>query len=483
MKKDKEQIERQAPNVRNPKERKKDFSEVSNGFSEEKALLEANRCLQCKKPKCCAGCPAKVDIPTFVQLTKNRKFIEAGLKIKKNNPLPQICGRVCPQEIQCEKKCIVGIKDKPVAIGALERFVGDFLAKEDPEGLETVAALNMLPKNGKRVAAVGSGPASLSLAFDLAGLGYEVTVFEALHEFGGVLVYGIPEFRLPKEIVKKEIAFLEKLGVRFVKDCVIGKATTLTELRRNFHAVFLGLGAGTPLFFGLEGENLCGIYSANEYLTRNNLMKAYRFPEYDTPILKKNHVVVIGGGNVALDAARTALRLDSKKATLLYRRSREEMPARLEEIHHAEEEGIDFKFLSSPVRFLGEDNWLKKIECQKMELCDAGPDGRRKVKPIPNSNFFIDCDIAVIAIGTTSNKILLNEEKDLKINKWGYIEVEENGKTSIDGVYAGGDITSGSATVILALGAGKKAALAIHEYLSGNNIITSNVIILKRVNH
>ncbi|MEK7627316.1 MAG: NADPH-dependent glutamate synthase [Patescibacteria group bacterium] len=472
MSKDKKGIEiaRQIPDVRKPEQRIEDFNEVSRGFSREKAILEASRCLQCKKPKCCEGCPAKIDIPAFIKLITEGRFIEAGLKIKESNPLPQVCGRVCPQEIQCEKSCILGIKEQPVAIGAMERYLGDFLAQEDSQGLKTVVSLNILTKNGKKVAAVGSGPASLSLAFELVKLGYEITIFEALHEFGGVLVYGIPEFRLPKEIVKKEIAFLEKLGVKFIKDCVIGKIKSLDDLRREFNAVFLGLGAGTPLFFNISGENLCGVYSANEYLTRVNLMKAYLFPEYDTPILKRDRVVVLGGGNVALDAARTAIRLQASQVTILYRRTIEEMPARLEEIHHAEEEGVNFQFLASPIKFIGENGWLKRIKCQEMEFYDVGVNGRKKVRPIENSNFFIDCDVAIVAIGATSNKILINESKGLVINKMGYIEVDNNGKTSLEGVYAGGDITSGSATVILALGAGKRAALAIYSYLSNEQL-------------
>ncbi|OWK27173.1 MAG: glutamate synthase (NADPH), homotetrameric [Parcubacteria group bacterium GW2011_GWA2_38_13b] len=468
MGKDKKHIEiaRQISDVREPEKRIKDFNEVSCGFSQEKAILEASRCLQCKKPKCREGCPAQIDIPSFIKLITKKRFIEAGLKIKESNPLPRVCGRVCPQEIQCEKYCILGIKEQSVAIGAMERYLGDFLNQNDPQGLNVVASLSILPKNGKKVAAVGSGPAGLSLAFELIKLGYDITVFEALHEFGGVLVYGIPEFRLPKEIVKKEIAFLEKLGVKFVKDCVIGKTKSFDDLRREFNAVFLGLGAGTPLFFNISGENLCGVYSANEYLTRVNLMKAYRFPEYDTPILKKDRVVVLGGGNVALDAARTAMRLRASRVAILYRRTIEEMPARTEEVHHAKEEGIIFQFLTSPIRFIGENGWLKRIECRKMEICDVGADGRKRVRPIENSNLFIDCDIAIVAIGATSNKILINEAEGLQINKKGYIETDNDGRTSLEGVYAGGDITSGSATVILALGAGKRAALAIHNHLS-----------------
>lgn len=465
MGRDRKKIGRQFPDIRDPKERTGDFYEVSRGLSKEKTIIEANRCLQCKKPKCREGCPAQIDIPAFIKLITEGRFIEAGLKIKENNPLPQVCGRVCPQESQCEKLCILGIKDQPVAIGAMERYLGDFLVQNNLCGLEIVASLNISPCNGKKAAVVGSGPAGLSFAFELAKLGYDITVFEALHKFGGVLVYGIPEFRLPKEIVEKEISFLKQLGVKFIKDCVIGKTKSFDDLRREFDAIFLGLGAGTPLFFNIPGENFCGIYSANEYLTRINLMKAYEFPEYDTPVLRKRKVVVVGGGNVALDAARTAVRMHAERVFLLYRRTKEEMPARLEEIHHAEEEGVEFLFLASPIRFVGENNWVKKIECQKMELCDSGADGRKTVRPVENADFFIDCDMAIIAIGTTSNKILINEVKDLRIDKRGYIETDADGKTSLEGVYAGGDITSGSATVILALGAGKRAALAAHRYL------------------
>ncbi len=454
---------RQKMPERPPEERIKDFLEVPLGYTEDQAVLEAERCLQCKKPKCMEGCPVSVKIPEFIALIKERKFIEAARKIKETNSLPAICGRVCPQEIQCESKCVLGKKGEPVAIGKLERFVADY---ERKEGIEVPS---IIEKKGHKVAIVGSGPAGLTCAGDLAKMGYEVTIFEALHEAGGVLVYGIPEFRLPKEIVKKEIEYLRMLGVEIKTDYVIGKIKTLKDLfNEGYKAIFLGLGAGLPVFLGVPGENLCGIYSANEYLTRVNLMRAYQFPEYDTPILKGDRVIVVGGGNVAMDSARTALRLGSKEVILVYRRTKNEMPARAEEVEHAEEEGIKFKFLCNPVEFIGDDKgWLKAVKLQRMKLGEPDTSGRRRPVPIEGSEEIIEADIAIIAIGTRANPVLLSTAPELELNERGYIKIldEERLSTSIPGVFAGGDIVTGSATVILAMGAGKKAARAIDEYI------------------
>ncbi len=455
---------RQKMPERPAEERIKDFLEVPLGYTEEQAVLEAERCLQCKKPKCVEGCPVNVDIPGFIALIKERKFMEAARKIKETNSLPAICGRVCPQETQCEEKCVLGKKSEPVAIGKLERFVADY---ERKMGVETPP---LPPKKGKKVAIVGSGPAGLTCAGDLAKMGYDVTIFEALHEPGGVLIYGIPEFRLPKEIVKQEIDYLRKLGVEIKVDYVMGKVKTLQDLFDDgYEAIFLGLGAGLPMFLGIPGENLCGVYSANEYLTRVNLMRAYLFPEYDTPILKGNRVIVVGGGNVAMDSARTALRLGSKEVVVVYRRTKAEMPARVEEVEHAEEEGIKFMFLHNPVEFIGDENgWLKAVKVQKMKLGEPDASGRRRPIPIEGSEEVIEADVAVIAIGTRANPLLLSTVPELELNERGYIKIldEEKLNTTIPGVYAGGDIVTGSATVILAMGAGKKAAKAIDEYLS-----------------
>ncbi len=455
---------RQKMPERPAEERIKDFFEVPLGYTEEQAVLEAERCLQCKKPKCVEGCPVNVDIPGFIALIKERKFMEAARKIKETNSLPAICGRVCPQETQCEEKCVLGKKSEPVAIGKLERFVADY---ERKMGVETPP---LPPKKGKKVAIVGSGPAGLTCAGDLAKMGYDVTIFEALHEPGGVLIYGIPEFRLPKEIVKQEIDYLRKLGVEIKVDYVMGKVKTLQDLFDDgYEAIFLGLGAGLPMFLGIPGENLCGVYSANEYLTRVNLMRAYLFPEYDTPILKGNRVIVVGGGNVAMDSARTALRLGSKEVVVVYRRTKAEMPARVEEVEHAEEEGIKFMFLHNPVEFIGDENgWLKAVKVQKMKLGEPDASGRRRPIPIEGSEEVIEADVAVIAIGTRANPLLLSTVPELELNERGYIKIldEEKLNTTMPGVYAGGDIVTGSATVILAMGAGKKAAKAIDEYLS-----------------
>ncbi len=445
-----------------PKARAKNFNEVPYGYPPEVAQLEASRCLQCKKPKCIEGCPVEIDIPAFIKLIYEGDFVGAARKLKERNSLPAICGRVCPQEDQCEKFCVVGKKDQPVAIGRLERFAADW---EREKGEVTIPP--KAPSTGKRIAVVGSGPAGLTVAGDLILKGHEVTIFEALHKPGGVLIYGIPEFRLPKAIVQAEVNYLEKLGVKVECNCVIGRIETVDELLQEYDAVFLGLGAGLPQFLGIPGENFCGIYSANEYLTRSNLMKAYLFPEYDTPIARGKNVAVFGAGNVAMDAARTALRLGADIVRIVYRRSREEMPARIEEIHHAEEEGVQFYLLTAPTRFFGDDNgWVTGFECIKMELGEPDESGRRRPVPIKGSEFQLDCDLAVVAIGTGANPLLTTTTPGLDLNKRGYIVADpETGKTSKEGVWAGGDIVTGSATVILAMGAGRKAANSIHEYL------------------
>jgi glutamate synthase (NADPH) small chain len=437
--------------------------EVSYGYTSELASLEAGRCLQCKVPKCVEGCPVNVDIPGFIKLMREEDFDGAAKKIKERNVLPAICGRVCPQESQCEATCVLGVKDKPVAIGSLERFVADFERKMDLVKIPVIKQ-----KTNKRIAVVGSGPGGLTVAADMALLGYNVTVFEALHELGGVLTYGIPEFRLPKSIVQFEINYLKELGVRFELNHVIGNILTIEELMSHFDSIYIGVGAGLPVFMGIEGESLGNVFSSNEYLTRMNLMKAYLFPEYDTPMPRGNKVVVVGGGNVAMDCARTAIRTGSEEVTIVYRRSRHELPARIEEVRHAEEEGIKFKLLTNPLKYLGTDySSVKGAECEKMELGEPDSSGRRRPVPIPDSNFIIDCDIVIVAIGTSPNPIIFNTTPNLKRNKWGYIEVDEKTfETSIPNVYAGGDIVTGSATVIQAMGSGRIVANAIHSRLS-----------------
>lgn len=461
--KDRLKIPRQPMPEQDPKVRARNFDEVPLGYTEETAKIEALRCIQCKKPTCVEGCPVEVDIPGFIELVAEGKFIESARKIKKTNALPAVCGRVCPQEVQCEVKCIRAKKSDPVAIGRLERFVADY---ERAEG--EVSIPEIPPKTGKRIAVVGSGPAGLTVAGDLIQLGHDVTIFEALHTPGGVLVYGIPEFRLPKAIVAAEVGYLEKMGVKVEASHVIGKLSTVDELfEEGYDAVFLGTGAGLPSFMDIPGENLNGVYSANEYLTRSNLMKAYRFPEYDTPIVRGRNVAVIGGGNVAMDSARTAMRLGADNVYLIYRRSRVEMPARAEEIHHAEEEGIKFHLLTNPVRYIGNDKgWVIGVECLKMELGEPDESGRRRPVAMKGSEFVIDIDTAVVAIGTGSNPLVQSTTPGLETNKWNYIIAdEETGQTSREGVFAGGDIVTGSATVILAMGAGRKAARAIHRYV------------------
>ncbi len=447
-----------------PRERVTNFYEVPNGYTAEEAMNEARRCIQCKKPLCVGGCPVNIDIPWFIRLIAEGKFVEAARKIKETNGLPAVCGRVCPQEDQCEKVCIIGKKGAPVSIGGLERFAADFEREHGD------AMLPDLPKwTGKKAAVVGAGPAGLTVAADLVKMGHRVTVFEALHTAGGVLMYGIPEFRLPKKIVQSEVEYLKRMGVEIVINAVVGKLETLDELLANgYGAVFVGTGAGLPNFMNIPGENLVGVYSANEYLTRLNLMKAYQFPEYDTPVINGGKVVVIGGGNTAMDSARTALRLCQEEVTIVYRRSREEMPARIEEVHHGEEEGLKFRVLTNPKRFIGDkDGRLKAIECVKMELGEPDESGRRRPVEMKGSEFRIDADIAVIAIGNGANPLIPQTTPDIKVNKWGNITVNaDTGKTSKQGVFSGGDIVRGGATVILAMGDGKKAAKAMHEYMT-----------------
>ena len=445
------------------KERSRNFEEVPLGYTPQVAVVEANRCIQCKTKPCIEGCPVEVDIPGFIELVSNSDFIGAAIEIKKTNALPAICGRVCPQETQCEERCVRRKKGESVAIGRLERFVADFERSQGSVSIPEIA-----PSTGKKVAVVGSGPAGLTVAGDLVKLGHNVTIFEALHIPGGVLVYGIPEFRLPKAIVAAEIDYLKQMGVKILTSHVIGRIFTVDELfEEGFHAVFLGTGAGLPSFMNIPGENLNGVYSANEYLTRSNLMKAYLFPEYDTPIVKGKKVAVIGGGNVAMDAARTAMRLGAEKVYLVYRRSRVEMPARVEEIHRAEEEGIELHLLNTPTRYLGnEKGWVVSMECQQMELGEPDDSGRRRPVPKKGSEFIMEVDTVVVAVGTGANPLVQSTTPGLNTNKWGYIITdEETGQTSRKGVYAGGDIVTGAATVILAMGVGRKAANAIHEYI------------------
>ncbi len=457
-------IPRQPMPEQDPKERIRNFDEVPLGFSPELAMKEAQRCLQCPDPPCVKGCPVEIDIPGFISKIEEGDFKGAVNIIKKTNLLPAITGRVCPQDEQCEEVCVLGKKFKPVAIGNLERFVADFERENNLIDIPPKEA----PK-GKKVAVIGAGPAGLTVAADLIQKGYDVTIFEALHKPGGVLVYGIPEFRLPKSIVEKEIELLEKLGVQMVTDFVVGKTATIDELmeEEGFDAVFIGIGAGLPWFLNIPGENLIGVYSANEYLTRVNLMKAYLFPEYDTPLIESKKIAVIGGGNTAMDAARTALRSGAEKVYVLYRRSRKEMPARTEEIAHAEQEGIEFVFLTNPVEFIGdEEGRLKAVKVIRMELGEPDASGRRRPIPIPGSEYEIEIDTAIVAIGNSSNPLLLQTTPDIKTDKWGHIIIDRaTGKTSKKGVFAGGDIVRGEATVILAMGDGRVAARAIDEYL------------------
>jgi glutamate synthase (NADPH/NADH) small chain len=445
-----------------PKERRWNFQEVALGYTGDEAKTEADRCLQCKKPKCVEGCPVGVEIPHFIKSLREGDMPEAARSLKGKNSLPGVCGRVCPQEVQCESRCVMGKKGQPVAIGRLERYVADWELSQEEKPQQKA-----LQFTGKRVAIVGSGPAGLTCAAELARMGHKVVIFEALHEAGGVLVYGIPEFRLPKSIVKAEVDYVKSLGSDLELDSVVGRQVQVKELLADgFDAVFLGIGAGAPRFMGLPGENLNGIYSANEYLTRINLMKAYKFPEYDTPIRKGKKVAVVGGGNVAMDAARCSLRLGADEVHVVYRRSEAEMPARLEEIENAKEEDVIFDFLTNPIKFLGDKNGnVRAMVCVRMELGEPDESGRRRPVVKKDSEFSMDVDTVVIAVGTIPNPLIPSTTPELKVTKWGTLAVDEKGRTAMDGVWAGGDITTGGATVISAMGAGKVAAKDMDEWL------------------
>ncbi len=455
-------VEKQTPmREQPPEERIHNFSEVPYGYSEEEAIREAERCLQCKTAPCVEGCPVGIDIPRFIEQIKHRRFAEAIATIKAANDLPAVCGRVCPQETQCQGVCTLGVRFEPVAIGRLERFCATWEAENEP------CCPDVAPDTGERVAVIGAGPAGLTAAGELRKRGHAVTVFELLHEAGGVLMYGIPEFRLPKAIVKREVDALCRMGVEILVDKVIGRICTVDELLENgYGAVFIGTGAGLPRFLGVPGENLNGVYSANEFLTRTNLMRAYRFPEYDTPIKIGERVVTVGGGNVAMDSSRTALRLGARESTIVYRRSEKELPARAEEVHHAKEEGIRFQFLTNPVELIGEDGRVKGMRCVRMELGEPDETGRRRPTPVEGSEFVIEVDTVVIAIGNGPHPLIPQTTSGLELNRWGNIVADpETGQTSKPGVFAGGDIVTGAATVIEAMGAGKRAAAAIDAYL------------------
>lgn len=459
MRLDKNPMPEQAPDVRN-----KNFLEVTTGYTEEMAIDEANRCLNCKNKPCMQGCPVSVKIPEFISLMKDGDFEGAYQKIKETNALPAICGRVCPQEKQCESKCVRGIKGEPVGIGRLERFAADYHMAHVEDKIEVPES------NGKKVAVVGSGPSGLTVAGDLAKRGYKVTVYEAFHTAGGVLMYGIPEFRLPKDIVQKEIDNLKKMGVDIETNVIIGRTLTVDELfnEMGYDAVYIGSGAGLPRFMGLEGESLNGVYSANEFLTRINLMKGYKFPEYDTPVYIGKNAAILGGGNVAMDAARCAKRLGAENVYIVYRRGRDELPARHEEVEHAEQEGIVFKLLQNPTKFIGDDEgWVKGMEVIHMELGEPDESGRRRPVEIPGSEEVLDIDTVVVAIGQTPNPLIRQTTEGLETNKKGCIIADEVGKTTKAKVYAGGDVVTGAATVILAMGAGKAAAEAIDKELNG----------------
>lgn len=460
-----QEMPEQAPSVRN-----KDFSEVTLGYSLADAQYEAARCIQCKDPACIKGCPVGINIPAFLEMIVEGDLNNSIHKVWERTALPAVCGRVCPQEIQCEAVCVVGKKkdSQPVGIGNLEMFISDW-AREN--GIKN--KVEMAPRTGKKIAVVGSGPAGITVAGDLAIKGHEVTVYEALHRAGGVLLYGIPEFRLSKDIVDYEIEQLKALGVKIVCNTVVGRTVDVDELldEMGYDAVFIGVGAGLPTFLNIPGEDLNGVFSANEYLTRANLMKAFDFPNYDTPIIPGKNVAVLGAGNVAMDAARTALRLGARNVTIVYRRTREQSPARHVEIHHAEDEGVQFKFLTSPLEFIGDaNNQLVGINCEVMELGEPDEGGRQR--PVPTGKHtYIDCDLAIIAIGTHANPLLTNTTKGLKLNQWGNIEADtKTGKTTKERVWAGGDITLGQATVILAMGMGREAANSIDAYLKGEEV-------------
>ena len=472
----KEKLLRVVMRQQDPKIRITNFQEVSLGLTEDMVELETQRCLQCANPLCVSGCPVNIKIPEFIKLLKEKKYIEALYKIKEDNLLPAICGRVCPQETQCEQACVLGKRGEPIAIGYLERFIADWERINNLKECPECAA----PK-GIKVALIGAGPAGLACAGELAMRGYDVTLFEAFHAGGGVLIYGIPEFRLPKEIIKREIETLEMLNVKMKYNSIIGKILTIEDLQEmGFKAFFIGVGAGLPVFLNISGLNLNGVVSANEFLTRSNLMKAYRFPEYDTPIKIGKIVTIIGGGNVALDSARTALRLGAERVIVVYRRSEAEMPARREEYHHAIEEGIDFQFLTNPVRFIGdEEGNVRKMEVVKMKLGEPDQSGRRRPIPIKNSEYLIDTDTIIVAVGTKANPILTKTIPELKLSKWGYIETDDKGQTNIENIFAGGDIVTGAATVISAMGAGKSAAKGIDEYFKRKYFFLKKIIIKK----
>lgn len=458
-------LERQDMPRQEPEKRRSNFDEVALGYSHEQAINEADRCIQCKKPLCVAGCPVEIDIPAFIKCIADDDMEGAISELKSMNALPAICGRVCPQETQCEKVCILAKKGKPVAIGRLERYAADWELK-NKQGVPEKPELT-----GKKVAVVGSGPAGLSAAAELAKMGHSVALMEALHKAGGVLVYGIPEFRLPKSIVQKEVEYIERLGVDIQLNSVIGMVETVNELLDEYDAVFLGTGAGLPSFMNIDGENLSGVYSANEFLTRVNLMKAYQFPDYDTPVKNGHKVVVVGGGNVAMDAARCAVRLGAEEVTVVYRRGDEEMPARREEIENAKEEGVIFKLLSNPTRILGDEkNWVRQMECLDMELCEPDESGRCRPVPVEGSEYIIDVDVIIIAVGTSPNPLIPKTTPSLETSKWGTIIADDTGATSKTGVFAGGDVVTGAATVISAMGAGKIAARAIDKYLNSKNL-------------
>lgn len=451
-----------------PQMRAKNFNEVALGYSEELAIAEAKRCLQCKKPLCIQGCPVEINIPGFIDCIAHNNFRGAIIELKKKNCLPAICGRVCPQEDQCEKYCILTKKGASVAIGRLERFAADWEA-----GQSQLEMPELRSPTGKKVAVVGSGPAGITVAGDLILLGHDVTLYEALHDAGGVLTYGIPEFRLPKAIVRREMDYIQKLGVKLIPNFIVGKTKTVDQLLESYDALFIGTGAGLPWFMQIPGENLNGVYSANEYLTRINLMGGFKYPNIPTPVKKHRRVATIGGGNVAMDCARTALRIGAEKSFIIYRRSEKELPARLEEIENAMEEGVIFDFLTLPVRLIGDENgWLKELECIRMKLGEPDKSGRRRPIPIKGSEFILPMAACIIAIGNSPNPIIPNTTKDIEVGKWGNIVAdEETGKTSKAKVWAGGDIVSGAATVILAMGAARKAARSIHEYLTGEKFI------------
>jgi glutamate synthase (NADPH/NADH) small chain len=447
-----------------PEVRKHNLVEVPTGYTMEMAQEEASRCIQCRKPGCVAGCPVDVDIPGFIRLINEGDMTGAIRNLWAKNALPAVCGRVCPQETQCEGLCVLGKKGDPVAVGNLERFCADYEREHGTGELPPVQ-----PSTGKRVAVIGAGPSGLTVAGDLIVKGHAVTIFEAFHKPGGVLVYGIPEFRLPKAIVAQEVNFLERLGVKVECNAVVGRTATLDELfEQGYDAIYVGVGAGLPRFMNIPGENLVGILSANEYLTRANLMKAYEFPKVDTPIPKGKNVVVLGAGNVSMDAARTAMRLGADNVKIVYRRSRDEMPARAAEIHHAEEEGIEFFLLTNPTRYLGnEQGRLTGMVCLKMELGEPDDSGRRRPVPIKGSEFEMSCDLCIVAVGSGANPLLTSDTPDMQLNQWGYVRTEEKtGKTTKKAVWAGGDIVTGAATVILAMGAGRQAADSIHDYLT-----------------